>query len=139
MGKRRARNKGPRRSYLKRFSSAMTNVGPTPNSNMLRELSSHVAGIGKPIVEARKVYIAEAANKDTWNRIVTIDGPKRRVALYFQGLSWVWVEWDKKLELLRRSIIYGTKARALEAWDNNRVTWAYEMEIKDETVNSERP
>ena len=134
------RRKGPRRAYLKRFSSAMVNggTGPTPNREVL-------AGYGERAQQSwnalhskdrapERLFSEDERFEALWqgdwkqglehfNKINLSCGRYGRVLLYFRGQAWVFVREDEITKIAKSSITYSSRDRAMRAYNLGKVCW----------------
>ena len=135
MGK-TARRRGPRRSYMRRFSSAMVNsgTGPQPNREVLADFHHRAASMGGHFVDRvpDKIFSHEERLEaiwqsdfhqglDTFNKITLTHGVYGKVHLHFRGHRWIFVPSDKSLG--DWSITYSARARAMQAYNLSRIVW----------------
>ena len=152
----RARQKGPRRSHLKRFSSAMVNsgTGPTPNREILADLHHRAVsmGVGHFIDrDPAKMFSEEEKFEALWqgdwkqglehfNKIVLTVGKYGRINLYFRGQTWVFLREDEILKSVQRSITYSSRDRAMRAYNLGKITWVERApipELKEEVRDTQ--
>ena len=143
----RVRAKGPRRAYLKRFSSAMVNsgTGPTPNRRgILSDLHHRAANVGKVLYDRSGVRIEdrepakifsederlEALWQGDWrqglshfNKINLSCGKYGKTELYFRGKSWFFIKEDGIVQTTKRSILYSSRDRAMRAYNMGKICW----------------
>jgi hypothetical protein len=136
MGK-TSKRKGPRRAYMKRFSSAMVNsgTGPSPNREVLADLHHRAARMGEHFVDRvpRHIYVTDdqrlealwqsdfRQGLDSFNKISLTHGVYGRVHLHFRGDRWVFVPTD--VSLGDRSVVYSARHRAMQAYNLSRIVW----------------
>lgn len=137
MGK-TAKRKGPRKAYLKRFSSAMVNsgTGPTPNKEVLSGLHHRAAKMGQHFNDRTpdKIFSEEEKFDILWqgdwkqglehfNKIKLSCGKYTVIYLYFRGQQWVFLKEDEILKKVQRSVTYGSRDRAMRAYNLGRISW----------------
>lgn len=145
MGK-TAKRKGPRKAYLKRFSSATVNsgTGPTPNREVLSDLHHRAANVGKVIYDRNgvrledrdpaKIFSEDERLETLWqgdwrqglsyyNKINLTCGKYGKTELYFRGQSWFFIKEDGIVKTVKRSILYGSRDRAMRAYNMGTICW----------------
>jgi len=137
MGK-TAKRKGPRKAYLKRFSSAMVNsgTGPSPNREVLSDLHHRAARMGQHFVDRNPAHIfsederLEALWQGDWrqglahfNKINLSCGRYGKTELYFRGQSWFFIKEDGIVKTTKRSILYSSRDRAMRAYNMGTICW----------------
>ena len=145
MGK-TARRKGPRRAYLKRFSSSTVNsgTGPTPNKEVLSDLHHRAARMGEHFVDRSPAAIFSEEEKfealwqgdwkqglEHFNKIVLTVGKYGRIHLYFRGQTWVFLREDEVIQSVQRSITYSSRDRAMRAYNLGKITWVERAPIPE--------
>lgn len=145
MSKSKGRKRVVRRRYLKMFSQAYINTGPTPNSQVLAGYSERARsmpdpyldslfpgikqnGIGRKEALARKVSIMlEDVQKD--NYVVVLQVQNRAVLLYYNSNKTKWFFVRKTDTEVQVSLTYPSKLNAERAWNDGHVVFP----IRDET------
>lgn len=137
--------KRERRAWAKQYSRPS---GITINRGVLQDYKERAIGLGISDLEAdelfRKLYKRDpvagvAAGKAEVAKLLIelrkrvpelkcftiVDTPFHRAVLFYNETHTCWIlahtDWKKKI--LRTSIEYGSKQRALNVWNNGKVTW----------------
>lgn len=131
-----------RRAWAKAYSLRSSVTGP--NRGVLQEYRERACGLGVSEFEVdeiiRTVYKrdpipskqpVQKLSEELLKRVpelqffVIVDNCFHKAVCYFnaQHTCYVLAHTDKRKKVLRTSLEYGSKQRALDVWKSNRVTW----------------
>jgi hypothetical protein len=142
----RSKRKGMRRSYLKRFSNGYINTGTSPNRETLSEYSARGRSTPDPFLVtlfgldtnkgslpreealALRQKILETAEPNMHIKVQETE--KLKVLMYYKpgAVQVFFVQYEKTTGIVRRSLVYGTKNRALRVLRMNKVTWVHKFD-----------
>jgi len=81
-----------------------------------------------------KIFSADERLEDLWqgdwrqglshfNNISLSTGKYSKVKLYFRGQTWFFVREDEIVKVAKRSIIYGSRDRAMRSYNLGKIVW----------------
>lgn len=137
----KSKRKGMRRAYLKRFSNGYINTGSSPNTQVLSEYSLRGRSLpdpflvslfgldtnkgGQPRVEALELRAKIIQQVDPKRHFKVLETEKLRILLYYQNPKdgFFFVQYEKMSGVVRKSLTYGSKDRAMRILRADKVKW----------------
>ena len=149
MGKKRVRHK-QRRSYLKRFSSEMVNTGSKANTALMQKYHGKVDSYASDYLnkiffttvckpnDPRQLVLDRISEmlieSDPHRHVVLIGGKLKRLLMFYSPRVYrdkeqppmeevFFIENDLRCGIIRRSVNYPSRDRAMLAFNKRRINW----------------